>query len=517
MRIKTETSVGLFILVAVGIFLYMSFQIGVWRLDGGRYKAYNLYFSDVAGLGVKAEVKIAGVTVGWVDDLQLSQDAAGVLARVMVLGSFVLHSDAYGLIRQDGLLGTKFVEIIPGTPELPIIHPGGTLARPVKETASIDTILDEVQSVAKSLAKVSVSLEAALGGDDGLVRLESAIDGFNRGVDSVARLAESLESVVQRNSATVDSVVSDLGEIIGDLKTELPQTTRDLRDSLAVFTDKIALLSGKFEEVAAPVENVMHKLTKSEGVLGSLISDENMGRDVRSAVQDVRRYFNRIDRLAITFDAHSESMCGVGNMTQMYDRLGVEDAKGFFNVLVHPTEDYFYQLGVVGSYTGTIQRQQKYRYWYDDCGKPIFPGEENLSGANRLRYAPLKEVEKRKMDTLSYNLQVGKRYNYLTFRGGLFESSFGVGVDFDLPLGSDAVRWVSSLEAYDLRGRNRVNDDRMHLKWINKVFFANTLCFTFGADDFVSRTNKNAFFGFGIQFSDDDVKYFASKLSLPAL
>lgn len=517
MRIKTETSVGLFILVAVGIFLYMSFQIGVWRLDSGRYKAYQIYFSDAAGIDVKSEVKIAGVGVGWVSDLKLAKDAQHVQATIMLLGSFVLHTDAYGIVRQDGLLGTKFVEIIPGTPELPVISAGEVLAKPAKETPSIDRILSEVQSVAKSLSSVSVSLDSALGGDDGLARLEQAVDGFNRGIESVARLAESLESVVDRNSATVDSVVSDLHEVVGGLKQELPETTQELRSALGVFTDKIASLSDKIENVAGPVETVANKLNKSEGVLGSLISDETMGRDVRAAVQDVRRYLNKIDRLAITFDAHSESMCGVGNMAQIHDRLGVEDSKGFFNVLVHPSEDYFYKLGIVGSYGGLIKRHQKYRSWYDQCGKPIFPWEEKLDGADKLRYAPLKEIEIRTMDMVSYNLQVGKQYEYLAFRGGLFESTFGVGVDFDLPLGSDYVRWITSLEAYDFRGRNRLNDDRMHLKWINRVFFANTLSFTFGADDFVSRTNKNAFFGIGIQFSDDDIKYFASKISLPTL
>ena len=495
----------------------MSFQIGVWRLDSGRYKSYYVYFNDAAGLSVKSEVKIAGVTVGWVDRLDLAPDARSVQARIMILGTFVLHVDAYALVRQDGLLGTKFVEVAPGTPELATISPGGFLHKPSRETASIDSILDEVQLVAKSLSKVSVSLEAALGGEEGLLRIESAVNGFNRGVESVSRLAESLESVVQKNSSTIDSVVSDLGSMVSDLKQELPQTTRDLRESLNIFTENISSLSGTFENVAGPVETMVGKLNKAEGVLGSLISDKDMGREVRSAVQDVRRYLNKVDRLAVSFDAHSESMCGVGNMAQIHDRLGIEDSKGIFNVCLHPTEDYFYLLGIVGSYNGSIERKQKYRFWYDHCGKPIYPWEEQLEGRDKLRYASLKETEERKLDTIRYNLQFGKRYNYVTFRGGLFENSFGVGVDFDIPLGSDLVRWITTLEAYDLRGRNRINDDRMHLKWLNKVFFANTLCFTFGADDFVSRTNKNAFFGVGIQFSDDDVKYYASKLSLPAL
>jgi hypothetical protein len=38
------------------------------------------------------------------------------------------------------------------------------------------------------------------------------------------------------------------------------------------------------------------------------------------------------------------------------------------------------------------------------------------------------------------------------------------------------------------------------------------LYFAFGADDFISRHNANAFFGGGIRFGDDDLKYFFSSL-----
>jgi len=48
---------------------------------------------------------------------------------------------------------------------------------------------------------------------------------------------------------------------------------------------------------------------------------------------------------------------------------------------------------------------------------------------------------------------------------------------------------------------------------MNKVFLLPTAYVVFGADDFVSRHDKSAFAGFGLQFSDDDLKYFASKLT----
>ena len=71
-----------------------------------------------------------------------------------------------------------------------------------------------------------------------------------------------------------------------------------------------------------------------------------------------------------------------------------------------------------------------------------------------------------------------------------------------------------SFEAYDYRGRNRIwtDDRRAHLKWFNKMYMTRNVYFSFGADDFISKYNKNAFFGMGLQFSDDNLKYFLAKL-----
>ena len=79
---------------------------------------------------------------------------------------------------------------------------------------------------------------------------------------------------------------------------------------------------------------------------------------------------------------------------------------------------------------------------------------------------------------------------------------------------TDGVRWITSLEAFDFRGRDRLNDERPHFKWINRLFFLRNIYFDFGADDFISKHNANAFMGMGVRFNDDDLKYVASKFSL---
>jgi hypothetical protein len=113
---------------------------------------------------------------------------------------------------------------------------------------------------------------------------------------------------------------------------------------------------------------------------------------------------------------------------------------------------------------------------------------------------------------LKFNLQLAKAFNDVALRVGVFENSGGVAVDYDLPFKNDKFRWVTSLEAYDFYGDDRLNDQRPHLKWLNRVFMFNSMYMAFGADDFISKHNANAFFGFGLRFADDEMKYLLSKV-----
>ena len=501
MRIKAETSVGLFILVAIIIFLYMTFQIGVLRLDRARYHDYVVYFYDVSGLNKKSDVQIAGVRVGWVEDIELVNNGQQVRASVKILKEYKLYADSYGLIRQDGLLGTKYLEIIPGDPLLSSVKPGGILMKPSKEPVAVDAILTEFQDIARNLHEITNSFKAVLGGDAGTQRLERAVEGFTQATETFTKVTHSMDDMIDRNQYAIDDTLADLRTFSRDLKDEFPHLSRDIRSGI----DRV---SSQLEKAAEPISCVVDKINRGQGALGKLINDEDVARNVEESIKGLRDYLQVLDRIAIIFDFHVESMYGLGN------RIDFRDAKGYFNFRIHPTEDYFYLLGVMGSYTGKVERYQEVRSWKTDSGCELLPTNLSLSAADQLKYATNKDVLIRHLDSYLWNIQLGKVYDDIAFRTGLFESSFGVALDYDIPFDSPLFRWVMTFEAFDFYGRNRIGDTRMHLKWLNKVFFTDTLYFVFGADDFISHTNKNAFFGAGFRFADDDVKYIFGGLGL---
>jgi hypothetical protein len=132
---------------------------------------------------------------------------------------------------------------------------------------------------------------------------------------------------------------------------------------------------------------------------------------------------------------------------------------------------------------------------------------------DRLWFVEQANIQTTRRQTFKLGLQFGKMFKDIAVRFGLFEGSAGVGCDIEIPFKNDKFRWVTTLELFDMRGWNRTHDRRPHVKWLNKMYIMRNIYLTFGADDFVSKHNANAFFGGGIRFGDDDFKYILSSLS----
>src|SRR5437667_2608167 len=130
----------------------MGFKIGSFRFDRGRYNQYVVYFDDISGLTRKAEVKIAGVKVGWLESISLIKNhTMKVKADVMILKNYMLYEDAFATVRQDGLLGPKYIEIYSGDPLLRMLVAGDTLTRPSEEPVNIDKLLHDFEGIASNV------------------------------------------------------------------------------------------------------------------------------------------------------------------------------------------------------------------------------------------------------------------------------------------------------------------------------------------------------------------------------
>jgi phospholipid/cholesterol/gamma-HCH transport system substrate-binding protein len=435
----------------------MTIFLEVFRLNKAQYHYYIACFKDISGLEKKAEVKIAGVKVGWVETISLmSEGPYQATASIAVHKNYIIRIDARVVIRQNGVLGSKYLEIMPGDPQLPPLDPGSLLCKPGSASASVDEILSKFSAV-----------------------------------------SDTIDRTLLRNEQAITDLISNFKDLVSDIKESLP----GIKDHI----EKTALHA---RDGLMHINSVVEKVNNGKGMIGKLINEEETYRDLKVTAQGLRSYFDKVNALNIVFDSHSEYMY------RPAEHVNFEDAKGYLDMRIHPSDDYFYLLQGVMSQKGNITRSIKEVKWFDERCVEFLPRELVNEGVAIPELVGKIEKRKRKLDQLKIGLQVGKIYKNIAFRVGIFENSAGFGIDFDIPCNTDKLRWVTSFEAFDFRGRDRFDDKRPHLKWINRVFLLRNVYIVAGADDFISKENANGFFGGGIRFCDDDIKYFLSQLNI---
>ena len=118
--------IGLFMLaglIILGVFIIKIEDIPVGE-RGDRLEV-TARFPSVAGLDRKAAVRIAGVRVGKVEAIDL--DGSEALLLLSLDPHVQLHEGAWAQITSLGMLGDKYVEIIPGEPTAPLLVSGAEL------------------------------------------------------------------------------------------------------------------------------------------------------------------------------------------------------------------------------------------------------------------------------------------------------------------------------------------------------------------------------------------------------
>jgi phospholipid/cholesterol/gamma-HCH transport system substrate-binding protein len=107
---KLDWIVGLFVLLGLGAIATLSISIGGASYSGKGGLTLYATFDEIGGLKDRAPVLIAGVKVGLVEGISLSEDYRAKV-QFDVDDTLMLPIDSSASIRTAGLLGDQFIHI----------------------------------------------------------------------------------------------------------------------------------------------------------------------------------------------------------------------------------------------------------------------------------------------------------------------------------------------------------------------------------------------------------------------
>ena len=112
-RDPLKTGVAGILGIVLAILLALNFE----QLPIIRGTTYQAHFSEAAGLRADNEVRIAGVKVGSVTDSRIDPKTFSAELTMRVDRSLRLPTDTSAEITSEGLLGGKYVSLVPGGSE----------------------------------------------------------------------------------------------------------------------------------------------------------------------------------------------------------------------------------------------------------------------------------------------------------------------------------------------------------------------------------------------------------------
>jgi phospholipid/cholesterol/gamma-HCH transport system substrate-binding protein len=255
-----ETKLGLFVLVGLTFLVVSVLMLGDFQFQSRYF--LNIAFSDASGLPNKAKVKIAGVDIGAVKDIQLADGKARV--KVWIYKKVKIHSDAKARIVSTGIIGSKYLELTSGSESAPLLGDNDTLEGTTP--LSFDKIVDEAMEKLSSITDAFGSLNGKQFGKN----LAQTVENLN---NITGTIREALYEKEEKLSKTIDNLYSfsnDLAEISQDNK-------ENLRVAIAEFKDFII----RVDSITAKIEN-------GQGTVGKLVSDNEMGENLKTTFNELK-------------------------------------------------------------------------------------------------------------------------------------------------------------------------------------------------------------------------------------
>jgi phospholipid/cholesterol/gamma-HCH transport system substrate-binding protein len=520
-------------------------------------------FSDATGLTWRSRVQIAGIQVGEVESISLANDKAVLAIRIK--NDVVLHSDAclYKTF-PSALLPDALLDVAPGSSSAPSLQAEPEDRREItciREATSVQQLLDSMSKIANDVSVVTGDLADTVRGNQGSLknvvqnlaattaRLREIVEANDQNVTQILRNTRDFTRDLRDMSARDKDRIHDILVNVEQLTAELRTTATSLQGVISGVrrpgpagqpggsgetgpggAPGLAGTSGapgaagasgapgtagasgipgaagasaeqeakgvqqaveKLNDNLAKLDDILGKVQEGKSVAGRLLVDERMGRQVGNTVEGLSDYFDRVNKIQVQLHLRSEALL---NQSVSEGRPG---AKVYFGARLIPRPDKYYELELVSDPRGVDTLTTTTDVTTINGGSPTTTVRNITQNEQKL----------------AFSLQMAKRYGPLNLRGGVIESSGGVGTD--LYLLNDSLRF--SLSVFQFNRPKKEAFPRAKL-WADYVFLKH-LYITAGADDFLNRWSSSqraggrpfnigtdVFFGGGLEFNDEDLK-----------
>lgn len=542
-HLRATLAVGLLTLVGVGLILF-----GVWHSNRGVGSGGDSYrliamFDDITGIVSGTKVTIAGYTVGQVDEIKLLGNRVRVTIRlvrsVRVYGG--LRDPVSRELRNAGIvtrvqasfLGDFYLELAPGAAgrvlqdgdTIPLVITATGLQATLAKMEDVSAIVPKIDKIATDISKITENAARVFGSEKGAARFDELADnlvkssenlaettrtlqqrlvqgalapggdldkglrGFAETMQKVGAMVDRADAVVARGGGSVtrtldnaEAVTASIRDLIGRNKEGVESTVGTVTATLTKLQESLS----RADRVLANLESTTKEVAEGKGTVGRLLHDDKLINSAEKIVDDAGSLLARYARLETAIDyrfaVYSQQRKDPSSLAW----------QSHLSLRLSPTPEKFVQATITS----------------DNLGKVTKLTRVTQTQVGSMGTAPITEQFTETSTDWKFGIVYGRRFSFLTLRGGLIESTAGAGVD--IHLFGDKVMVSSDIFRFADSPRPRL---RLLLLW---EFFHHIYAWAGGDELLYPSTRADLFYGVGLSFTDNDLRIlFAAAPSLP--
>lgn len=334
---STEAKVGVFTLAGLGLLAAVVIMLSGFRLGGSA--GYTLYagFRQVIGIVPQSQVRLSGVPVGQVTDVV--NDGGGVTVTMDIGGQVKIPRGSRVTIGSAGVMGEKFINILPAGPENGWVQDGDYLIG--EDETGMDTLVAGMDKVMGQVQEALGTVNSILGNKDLQTSMVQVLVNMESMTGHLDRMMATLESVAVNNEGQVAAIMSQLNHATAGMERTMgsveammanlatvgaaPQTAENLRQTLSNMADAS--------------QRIVHITEGLENVVGDPKTQEDMKQTIanaRALTDKANHMLGKVDDLEVkpqldvmysggAREWKTDFNLDVGQKQGTYFRLGMDD------------------------------------------------------------------------------------------------------------------------------------------------------------------------------------------------
>jgi phospholipid/cholesterol/gamma-HCH transport system substrate-binding protein len=272
-NVTNKIKLGIFISLGILVFIVAIYFIGEGQQLFRHTFQLTGVFKDVAGLQAGNNVRLSGVNVGTVKNVNIVSDTS-VKVEILIDESTreFIKKDAVAIIGSEGLMGNKVLIINPGT--------GG------KKEIENDDVIETIQPI--SMDDIMKSLNTTIGNTSRITGdLSKIMSNIESGKGTIGRLI--MDKSWRQN---FDSTFTNLKEGSAGFKTLMDKSSElgDILTSLKTTIDNTSAITGDLSKIT-------YSIHAGDGIIGRLLMDKSWGLNFDSTFVNMKESSSNLNIL----------------------------------------------------------------------------------------------------------------------------------------------------------------------------------------------------------------------------